>query len=73
MNDGTDLRTKVERWFRNEINRMLVLIVIALLFGVGSLISFLLNPDSGATRVELALLILAMMIIFHVALRYSTY
>lgn len=75
INDGneTNLRTKVERWFRNEINRMLFLVVIALLFGIGSLMSFLLHPGSGATKAELALLVSAMTIIFYAVLHHSTY
>lgn len=64
-----DFRSRVYAFLFDEVNRTLLLGAVSTLLGLGSVLLFFYSSGSSPTRVHLALLVCAMVILFYLTIR----
>jgi hypothetical protein len=65
----TDIGDRAYRLLRSETNRILLSVAVAYVLGVSSLLSFSLTAGSGTTRLQFALLAVAIGLLFYTLIR----
>ncbi|WP_440008757.1 hypothetical protein [Halomicrococcus sp. SG-WS-1] len=68
-----DFRRRLYEWLADESTRTVILFVVAVLFGGGSLAMFLQGGTGSPTRLEFVLLVAAMFVVFYATLRSSSF
>lgn len=68
-----DLGNRVFYWLTDETNVTVLMFTAATLLGVASLLLFFLSGQGSATQTEFVLLVAAMILVFFVTIRSSTF
>jgi uncharacterized membrane protein len=68
-----DLEDRLFYWMSDEATVSLLLFIVVALLGGASLVLFLVSSQRSATRLEFVLLVSALVVMFYMTLRNSTF
>lgn len=68
-----DLGNRLFYWVSDEANLSLLLFLVVALLGGASLVLFVVSRQRSATRLEFVLLVSAMIVMFYMTIRNSTF